>query len=63
MADISTEDLYRLVVNNPRYLEAVRRFFQYGEMPAELEGQSFPNLERMAAEIKQRREREQERER
>ena len=52
MTAISTEELYQLVIANPQYLEAVRRFFQYGEMPPELEGERFPNLERIAAEIK-----------
>ena len=53
MTDISTEDLYQLVVNNPRYLEAVLRFLESGELPPELAGKNFPNLERVAAEIKQ----------
>ena len=55
MADISTEDLYQLVRANPRYLEAVRRFLEYGEFPPELESYRYPNLERVAAGIKQRR--------
>ena len=52
MSGISAEELYQLVRSNPRYWEAVRRFLQYGEFPPELAGQHFPNLERVAADIK-----------
>ncbi len=52
MAAISTEELYQLIRSNPRYWEAVRRFFQHGEFPTELQDQHFPNLERIAAEIR-----------
>ena len=62
MTPISVEELYRVVKSNPRYLEAVLRFYRYGEFPEELQGQSFPGLERVAAEIKaQLREEERER--
>ena len=54
------DDLYRQIRANPRYLEAILRFLRYGEFPEELEGERYPNLERIAAEIKrERQEREQ----
>lgn len=56
MSEISTEDLYQFIVSNPRYLEMVRRLLRYGELPPEAGEGRFPNLERIAAEIKQERE-------